>query len=397
VNILILGVAWPPETFLERLIKGLCLAELKITVALPKRPSKAWLSHPNFSWLPTPSWNVSATLRLVRLGGMCFHAIARFPGELGHIATYNNDSGGVKELVRFWYKALPFGGRKWDVIYFPWNSTAIEYSPLFEGSYPMVVSCRGSQVNVAPSHPHRIGLTEGLKLTFKKVAAVHCVSEAIKQDALKYGLNPKKTYVIRPAVDPNFFSPAASGKSEALFRLVTVGALIWRKGYEYALLALRELLSQGIQTHFHVIGDGPERQRLLYTIQDLKLQNHVSLHGRLNSEEVRRELRKADAFLLASLSEGISNGVLEGMACGLPVVTTDCGGMREAVTDGREGFVVPVRDPQAMAQALAQLATNTEMCHRMGQAARCRVLREFDLKNQIADFITLFQAIASIN
>jgi len=96
-------------------------------------------------------------------------------------------------------------------------------------------------------------------------------------------------------------------------------------------------------------------------------------------------------FLLSSLSEGISNAALEAMACGLPVVTTDCGGMREAVTDGIEGFVVPVRDPEAMAEALLRLWKDPELRRRMGEAARERVLREFRLDQQISAFLALFK------
>ncbi len=121
------------------------------------------------------------------------------------------------------------------------------------------------------------------------------------------------------------------------------------------MLAIQQLKAAGVPVQYQIIGDGPERQRILYTIQDLGLQDCTQLLGRQPPTAVRELLQQADAFLLASLSEGIANVVLEAMACGLPVVTTDCGGMREAVTDGVEGFVTPVRDPNAMAQALEKL------------------------------------------
>jgi glycosyltransferase involved in cell wall biosynthesis len=98
----------------------------------------------------------------------------------------------------------------------------------------------------------------------------------------------------------------------------------------------------------------------------------------------------ADVFLLASLSEGISNAVLEAMACGITVVTTNCGGMAEAVTDGIEGFVVPVRDPCSMAHRLEKLATDRELCRRMGLAARDRIVREFTLTRQAESFVSLY-------
>ena len=156
-------------------------------------------------------------------------------------------------------------------------------------------------------------------------------------------------------------------------------------------MAVRLLLDQGIPAQFHIIGAGPDYSRLLYTIGDLHLEGNVHLHGRLAPLEVRNRLQEADVFLLSSLSEGISNAVLEAMACGLPVVTTDCGGMTEAVTDGVEGLVVPVRDPEAMAAALARLASEAKLSHHLGQAARQRILQEFTLDRQIEKFIELYQ------
>ena len=122
--------------------------------------------------------------------------------------------------------------------------------------------------------------------------------------------------------------------------MVTVGTLMWSEGAQkWALQAIRRVSDAGINVQFEIIGDGPDRQRVLYTIADLGLGGHVRLVGKLSPGQVLVRVQQADAFLLPSLSEGISNAVLEAMACGVPVVTTECGGMREAVTDGVEGLM----------------------------------------------------------
>ncbi len=394
--LLIVGITWPPETFLDRLLQGLAQAGLEITVACPEQPDGNWLSQPGLAWLSTPGTNGSGPHRLLAAGRDFLKAWGRDPQGLRHLAGFlqnsGDNSGGPRDKGRQWLKLLPFVGRGWDVIYFPWNSAAIEHLPLFDlGNAPAVVSCRGSQVNIAPRDPGRKGFVDGLKMTFKKAAAVHCVSEAIRDEALQYGLSTDKAWVIRPAVGPDFFCPADKAeKDPGVLHVVMVGALIWTKGYEYALLALRRLLDRGVQARLHIVGDGPERPRLLYTIQDLELEGQVFLHGRLSPEGVRHQLQRSDVFLLASLSEGISNALLEAMACGLPVVATDCGGIREAVTDGLEGFVVPVRDPEAMAAALAPLASQAELRRSLGQAARQRVILRFHLAEQIKRFTALF-------
>jgi glycosyltransferase involved in cell wall biosynthesis len=142
-----------------------------------------------------------------------------------------------------------------------------------------------------------------------------------------------------------------------------------------------------------IIGSGEEEQRLLYTLNDLELTDCVEWRGQLPAPAVVERLQAADVFLLASVSEGISNALLEAMACGLPVVTTDIPGMDEAVTDGMEGFIVPPRDARAMAAALEQLGQDDAARRRMGEAGRARVLSDFRLDDQVTSFEHLFRSV----
>jgi glycosyltransferase involved in cell wall biosynthesis len=190
-----------------------------------------------------------------------------------------------------------------------------------------------------------------------------------------------------------FFRPPTSrARKDTTLRLVTTGSLVWQKGYEYCLMAIKRLTDLGIRTELHIIGDGPERQRVLFTVEDLGLTDDVHLHGRLPSEDVRRVLWNSDAFILASLSEGISNAVLEAMACGLPVVASDTGGMREAIRDGVDGYLVPPRDPEALAKALQQLV-HPQARRSLGKAARTRIERNFSLDVQTDRFVELYNSV----
>lgn len=394
LRVLFLGVKWPPETFLARLMRGLAERGIHVTVATPGRPDVAWAAVPNVDVLVTPGWDGSHAKRLARLAGELVAAAFRsLPGTgdaIQQARLIDSGPGMFEHLNRL----LPFVGREWDIFYFPWNATAIFYAPLV-GSVPSVISCRGAQINVSPHNPKRSWLRDGLGATFDKATAVHCVSEAIREEATRFGLDREKAIIIRPAVDPDFFCPAEERREpDGLYRIVTTGAVIWRKGYEYALMGVRGLVDQSVPVRFDIIGGGDETQRLLYTIDDLGLGEHVFLHGRLSPAEVLSRLQQADVFLLSSLSEGISNAVLEGMACGLPVVTTAVGGMREAVEDGVEGFVVPPRDPAAMTEALLSLWRRPDLRERMGAAGRARIERDFRLDEQAGAFAELFRSAA---
>ncbi len=383
LKLLIVGIAWPPETFLERLISGLLQHGIEITIASSKKPGGNLPS--GLVWLKLPSSEAPPPVAAAETMSGAVRAFLSSPSDFGKLSS---SKAGIAASRYF----LPFAGRKWDVIYFPWNSAAVEYLPLFGLGAATIISCRGSQINVAPHNPERSSFRDGLKTTLQKATKIHCVSEAIAEEATQYGLQSDKAVVIRPAVDSEYFVPQTAAITKRDFvQLVMTGSLVWVKGYEYALLAVRAAIDAGVHVALNIIGDGSEKQRILFAIHDLGLQQHVTLSGKLSPEAIRRELCNSDIFLLSSLSEGISNAALEAMSCGLPIVTTDCGGMREAVDNGVEGFVVPVRDPQAMAEALVKLAHDEGLRKKMGGNARARIEQEFSIRDQIQDWLHLLE------
>ena len=112
------------------------------------------------------------------------------------------------------------------------------------------------------------------------------------------------------------------------------------------------------------------------------------------SAEVARRLQASDVLLLPSLDEGLPTVLLEAMACGVPVVATDCGGVSEAFTDGVEGFLVPPRDAGALADALARLWRDPELRARMGEAGRATATSRFTLERQLGEFLALYREVA---
>ncbi len=354
LRMLVLGSRWPPESFLERLFRGLADESFQIWMALKDSVE--------------PNADHIHRLPLPREGGVA---------EL-----WRRRWGSAKPSLR------PFLTQPWDLLYFPWNSAAVHYLPLMRKGIPSIVSCRGSQILIAPHVPGRGALTDRYPEMFELATAVHCVSQDILDASVELGLDPAKTRVITPAVDVDRLRPASSSEKipgEPL-EVVGVGSLIWRKGFEDALVAMGLLRDRGVDVRYHLVGDGPDRQRLLFTIQDLDLQDRVVLHGALDADGVQAMLHRADVFLLSSVCEGISNAVLEAMACGLPVVSTLCGGMAEAIDHGVEGLLVPTRYPSAMADAIQTIAGDPEAGRKMGRAGRLRVERDFRLRDQIEAF-----------
>lgn len=374
LSIVVVGVSWPMETFIDRLLTGLAGRGASLTLESSVRPTAAWLAERQISWRYGPDAPTArAAVRRLRSGGV--RAAADVVVARGASA------------VRTRKVAPAPATNDHDVIYAPWVSTLIDHGSIFDRGAPVVTSCRGAQITIAPWSPSRPNHAAGLRRVFGRTTRVHCVSDAIRRDAEAFGLSPSIARVIRPAVDPERFRPGP-GRAEPTdgIQALAVGSLIWRKDHELALLAVRHARDAGVDLRLRIVGDGPDRQHLRFTVADLGLDDHVTLVGARSPDQVLDELRAADLFLHTSTSEGISNAVLEAMACGLPVVTTDAGGMGEAVRDGVDGFVVAVRDHRSCARALGRLAADAPLRARMGRSGRQRVIERFRLDQQIDAF-----------
>ncbi len=390
LRVVFAGITPPLPTFLERLAVG-----------LSGRGHEVWVTAP-------PGTRLPASLRLAPqpTDWRSVHAAAQLFGALikgGHhgrqVLRQAWASDHRRAAVR---RLLPLLARRWDVIYFPWNEGAIQREPVFFLPTPVVLSCRGSQVQIAPHDPQRAHLPAALERTFRAASRVHCVSEAMLTTAETLGLDPQKAQVIVPAVDPHFFEPrdpsAGENPVSERHKLVGVGSLIWRKGWEDALVALSQAVDQGANVELEIVGAGPDRQRIAFAAHDLGIADRVRLTGQLAVEEIRARLQTADLFLHASLSEGISNAVLEAMACALPVIATDVDGTAEAIDHESNGLLVPAADPDAMGQAILRLtsaADASQLRQALGTRARQTICRRFSLDQQLDDFEGLLLSAAS--
>ncbi len=301
--------------------------------------------------------------------------------------------GATRRAMRAWTLALPFQG--FDIVHLEYSGLAVSWLDALPLLAParVVVSCRGAAEQITPLlDPRRAEL---LAAAFTRCDRVHCVSSDMQRTCESYGLDPAKAFVNRPAIDVRRFRRAAPYhiRTRGPYRLLSTGRLHWKKGLEFALMAVRTLLDEGHEVHYEILGGGVDEERLRFAVHDLQLGGHVTFRGKRSSTEVRAALQAADIYLLPSLSEGISNAALEAMTMELPVVTTTAGGMAEAITDGIEGMVVPPRSPAAMAERIGQLLGAGERRAAMGRAARQRVEREFSLERQISVYMTEYNSL----
>jgi glycosyltransferase involved in cell wall biosynthesis len=166
--------------------------------------------------------------------------------------------------------------------------------------------------------------------------------------------------------------------------------LIAKKGLFTAITAMQEVVKRYPQAQYILCGTGPQEQKLRETIRAAGLEQNVILRGWLTQEQLLAEYDQAHVFLHPSEltkesdQEGIPNSMLEAMACGLPVVATQHGGIPEAVTHEVDGLLVPERSPQELAQALLQLLGDAELLARLSAGAAASVRQNFEATAQVA-------------
>ena len=238
-----------------------------------------------------------------------------------------------------------------DIIHLQWPSVLPWFEEvLLEQKAPVVLSQRGFHGNVRPFVDKEN--FEYLRKWFPKLAGFHSVSKAIAVNGDKIWISENKIdKVIYTGLDiEKLMFLESYTKSEPL-KLLSIGRAHWIKGYDYALQTCKLLKEAGLSFRYTIIG-GAGDEELQFLIHDLGLADCVSLKNRMPQTEVFELMQNASVLLMPSIEEGIPNVVVEAMAVGLPVISTDCGGVTELIENEKEGWVVPVRDPKAMAEAV---------------------------------------------
>jgi glycosyltransferase involved in cell wall biosynthesis len=217
------------------------------------------------------------------------------------------------------------------------------------------------------------------------------------------GVAATPIHTIYHGLDTQQFVPRASAVEEpARPLLLTVGRLVEKKGFPFLLEACRLLKDRGHQFQCHIVGGaGPLQQRIAALIHELGLAAVVKLRPAVTQEELQQIYQQATLFVLpCQIAEnndrdGIPNVLVEAMAVGLPVVSTNISGIPELIEHGVNGWLVPQKDARALAEATAELLAAPELRQRLGRAAREKVCRVFDAEANILALHRLFLACLS--
>jgi glycosyltransferase involved in cell wall biosynthesis len=215
---------------------------------------------------------------------------------------------------------------------------------------PFTVTARGTDLNLVPrfSWPRAM-----IRWAAGSAAASIAVCQALKEVLVELGVPASQVHVLRNGVDLGLFRPL--DRTELRSRmglqgpvLLSVGHLVERKGHHLVLEALSRLPEGTLL----IVGDGPERARLVALAKKLQIEDRVRFLGAVPHERLPELYNVGDLLVLASSREGWANVLLEAMACGTPVVATRIWGTPEVVTEDAAGLLVEERSAPAIAESI---------------------------------------------
>ncbi|WP_020676384.1 glycosyltransferase [Geopsychrobacter electrodiphilus] len=175
------------------------------------------------------------------------------------------------------------------------------------------------------------------------------------------------------------------------FLLGIVARLCPEKNHEMLLQACSHLANKGVPFKLLVVGDGPLRKDIMQQAADLKLESKICFAGlRSDIPDILNEL---DVFCLSSVTEGVPLTLLEALACSLPCVVTDVGGIAEVVEDGVSGFIVPSNSPVKFASKVFELFESAELRKNFSSAAQKRVSQYFSIQETAHKYEKVYESV----
>jgi len=246
--------------------------------------------------------------------------------------------------------------RKMDVVHVQWpipNGLGAIFLKKIYG-IPYINTIHGEEVHLSK----RYHLLFALRWLVNNSSKTITNSTATRKFCLEAGLDGDKIEVIPFGVDTDFFRPLDVYKDENIFQILSVGYLIERKGFEYLIRAMPLVLEKYENARLKIVGTGPLESKLKELVYELDLGDEVEIVKNVSDEELLMIYNSSDLFVLPSIvdsqgnTEGLGVVLLEAMACGLPVMGSNVGGILDIIHDGETGILFTEKDSSMIAEKI---------------------------------------------
>ena len=355
--------------------RGDVAVQVVAPIGLPPWPLSL---HPHYAWLR------ALPRREARNGLIVHRPRYRVWPKIGKAGTPRAIAKALLPVLRALRAEFPF-----DVIdaefFWPDGPAAMHLAHALDVSFS--VKARGSDIHVWCA---RADIAAQIVAAGQAAGGLIAVSAALKRDMVALGLPEARIRVHHTGVDLARFQPAARAQAKAAFGidgplLISVGALIRRKGQDLAIAALADIPGATLM----LAGGGPDRGHFEAKARALGLADRVRFLGVQPHAALPALLAAADVMVLPTVSEGLANVWVESLACGTPVVTSDVGGAREVIDRPEAGRLVP-RDPAAIAGAVNEL-----LAHPPDLQAVRKVAERFSWERNAAELFDHLSGVAN--
>ncbi|PFG04427.1 glycosyltransferase [Bacillus sp. es.034] len=305
--------------------------------------------------------------------------------KLNHKISYLFTVSRLKKIIRKWQP---------DLIHSHYASSYGLIGAL-TGFNPYILSVWGSDIYDFPNKNMMNRII--LQYALKKADYICSTSPALELETKKY-IDENKPLSITPfGVDIDQFKPNPEEKVEGQFRIGIAKGMEPKYGIEYLLkgfkLFLEELGPERQYVRLQLAGDGPYFAKYRKMADDLEISGNVDFLGRIAHEDVPGFISSLQIFVISSLIESFGVSAVEAQACGVPVVATNVGGLPEVVLDGKTGYLIPSKDPQALAEKLLFLYKDSSEREKLGRNGREHVLHHYDWEENSKRMIDLYNKI----
>ena len=218
------------------------------------------------------------------------------------------------------------------------------------------------------------------------------ISREIYNDLINSGVNKEKIVYIPNSVDTDYYIPSRSKTWDPPINILFVGRLTEAKGVNILFHAMKEVIGKGFnRLSLTIAGDGPLRQELEEMVNYLQITKYVTFVGSINN--VIHYYHNSHIMVIPSNWEGLPLVLLEGMACGLPIVASNLGGNREGIRDGINGLLFPPGNESELSSKIIYFLEHPEIAKEMGRISREKAVAHFSLRKNIHKYIELYESL----
>ena len=238
------------------------------------------------------------------------------------------------------------------------------------------------------------------KAIYNTADRVIFLSKAAIHESGELGLDPKKAVDLGVAIEEDFFMPMENRDSirkelgiQGERVILFIGRLSFaEKGVGYLIEAMKEVVLQMPTAKLIMVGGGGEEDRARKLIGELALEKYIQIVGKKPFRELPKYINASDVLVVPSVwMEAFGQVTIEGMSCGVPVITSDAGASSEINIDGVTGIVVPAKDIKKLVHAIIEILSHDHERLRMGEAARQRVLSNYTYSAIIKKFLEIIK------